>query len=149
MRTVPAHHEELHERVEALRAAIGVALRPVPCVLLALLLGVLNPALCVLHCALLHHGVPAASASAPGHTHHVHTSDTHTSGPGMELCAVGGHPEHAQPTPLAAYELTLVVLLLGALARIRAIHTPRAPWRPHASHPSQPPAPPPQPLAFI
>jgi hypothetical protein len=153
MSTAAAHNLELHERVEALRAAICAALRPVPCVLLALLLGVLNPALCVLHCALLHPAAPATLAAAPGHAHHGHAHHGHAnatpaSGSSMGLCTLAGHAEHAPLTPRASYEGTPVALGLALLILVLVAQTLAPPSHPRLAQRPQPLTPPPQPLAF-
>jgi hypothetical protein len=149
MSTATRHNQELHERVEALRVTICAAICPLPCVLLALLLGLFNPALCVLHCVLIHPGLHTASAPATSHVHHSHTSDARDAGAGIGSCVAAGLPGHPQYTPRAVYELTSVLLLLVAFALVHAIHTARAPWHPLVSDPRRPLTPPPETLAFI
>jgi hypothetical protein len=147
MRTVAVGTQAIHERVEALRRTIAGGLRYAPCVLLALLLGLLNPALCLIHCSLIH-GPQAAQGSSLNHAHHGDQGAPHSSGHDLATCAVAGLPEAAELMPRAAYELTPVGMALAALILAAIARTPRAARRLHVAHPLAPLTPPPKTLAF-
>lgn len=162
------HSLQIYKRVEALRGAICTGVRCASCLLLALLLGVLNPALCLLHCY-VSHGLAAASGVAHGrehdghhagasasHGHHAGAADASQGrhvdaasadqGPGP--CASTALPTAAQPMPRAAYDLTLIPLALGLIPLALVARTPLIPWRPRAARPPRPLTPPPQTPAF-
>lgn len=136
-----------HTRAGAFRATIYVALRAVPCLLLALLLGVFNPALCLLHCALseAHGGRQAGAFSHDHHGHHPNASGaTHAA----DGCVPASLPAGGQLTPRAAYELLPTLLALAVLAFALLAHSPSAPVRGRSAPPPCPLTPPPQILAF-
>lgn len=148
MRTVAARTQAIHEQVEALRRRIAGGLRHAPCVLLALLLGLLNPALCLVHCHLMH-GPRTAQDSSLSHAHHGDHGASHSGGHDLATCGTAGLPQAAQFMPQAAYELTPVGIALAALVLAAVARTPRAPRRLHVAHPLAPLTPPPKTLAFI
>jgi hypothetical protein len=147
MRSVTARTQTIHEQVETLTVAIGAWLRYAPCVLLALLLGVLNPALCVLHCALLHSPLVAQGSSLT-RAHHSHDGNAGSSGHDRGICATTGLPETAQLMPRAGYELMPVALALAALVLAALTPLPGAPRRRLVAQFPQPLTPPPKTLAF-
>jgi len=144
MRTAAAHSQEIHKQVEAFRLTLCAGLRYAPCVLLVLLIGVLNPTLCLLHCAITHR-LEAAQGTSIAHQHHSQHADT-GSAHSLAACAAG-LPDTDHLIPRAVYELALVGLVLVGQALAAVARTPRAPWRLRTAHPPQPPTPPPQLLA--
>ena len=58
---------QIHMRVNALHAAVCLQLRYSSYLMLALLLGVLNPALCVLHCYVAHSSYNSAATPPQPH----------------------------------------------------------------------------------
>lgn len=133
---------------------------------LALLVALLNPALCVLHCVILHgaHGAPVAPGqghashqhhAAPGHghaghQHHAALGQQPAADPAapVTLCDLMRQAERSgEPTPRALYELAPLAALLVALTLL-PLHAPAAAPPPIRALPRRsPPTPPPRPLA--
>lgn len=148
MSTMTATTPQIHALVEAIRVSLARALRRALYLLLALTIGLLNPALCVLTCY-LHQGAHATQGRTLAHTHHEHQvaaeEPTHPH-PG---CSTDGAHQPAPPTPRAAYDGVPLPLGVALIALTLLPLTLQILWRPHPAPPHRPPTPPPQALAFI
>lgn len=173
MELSPTGYEEQIRRARlALRGACCAGRRHGLVVALALLLALLNPALCVLHCVMLHgaHGAAPAGGGQAGHDQSRHAHQQHAAmaqrpghhdhaamgqqpaagdpGPAMTLCEMMRGAEGAgQPMPRALYELAPLAALLVVLTLL-PLHAPAG--APLAIRPlprRSPPTPPPRPFA--
>lgn len=132
------------------RAALPLGRRELCALLLALLIGVLNPSLCILHCQLLQGAGPAHSHTPgqAGHAHHAHHSASSDATGHAGPCAAAGLAGAGRLLPQAAYELAPVASALAALTLALASRALVGPPRLRAALPAAPLTPPPQPLAF-
>lgn len=146
---------QIHMRANALRAAVCLVLRYISYLMLALLLGVLNPALCLLHCYVGHNShtiaqPPRHSQAQPGHHGPSAAADDGSVGhQDNETQVSTGQKACNDLVPRAAYELVPVLPALS-MAIIAIIARALLPlWRAPYTTPFRPPTPPPQILTFI
>ena len=162
MSTATASRQQIYRRVEAFRASLSRVFCWTPYLLIALMLGLLNPVICALHCYLHsqghaaqtqhvandHHG-QAGRTQHLAHDHHGQHAPSEETLQGHSACGAGELTQADSLTPRALYELVSTAPGLGvaALFLIALMRLPR--FRPGSAPPLRPLTPSAQALAFL